>query len=79
MAAADVTTMVLRFRDLVTAPGDTIQEHYDVSQKEGFVWWGWWSKAGERIPDDVFREAREHFNEDELVNLTLAVVASNGS
>jgi hypothetical protein len=54
MAAGDVTTMVLRFRDLVTAPGGTIQEHYDVIQKEGFAWWGWWSKAGERIPQDVF-------------------------
>jgi AhpD family alkylhydroperoxidase len=30
------------------------------------------------IPDDVFAEARKHFNEDELVNLTLAVVAING-
>src|SRR5262249_2573457 len=54
MAAIDVTTMVLRFRDLVTAPGGTIQEHYDVIQKEGVVWWGWWSKAGGTIPDDGF-------------------------
>jgi hypothetical protein len=54
MAAADVTTMVLRFRDLVTAPGGTIHEHQDVITKEGYVWWGWWSKAGERIPQDVF-------------------------
>ena len=30
------------------------------------------------VPDDVFREAREHFDESELVNLTLAVVAING-
>jgi AhpD family alkylhydroperoxidase len=30
------------------------------------------------VPDDVFREARQHFSEDELVNLTLAVVAING-
>jgi len=30
------------------------------------------------VPDDVFAEAREHFDETELVNLTLAVVAING-
>ena len=30
------------------------------------------------VPDDVFAEARQHFNEAELVNLTLAVVAING-
>ncbi len=30
------------------------------------------------VPDAVFREARQHFSEDELVNLTLAVVAING-
>jgi alkylhydroperoxidase family enzyme len=30
------------------------------------------------VPDDVFRQAREQFGEDELVNLTLAVVAING-
>jgi AhpD family alkylhydroperoxidase len=30
------------------------------------------------VPDDVFAEARKHFDETELVNLTLAVVAING-
>jgi len=30
------------------------------------------------VPDDVFTEARKHFEEGELVNLTLAVVAING-
>jgi alkylhydroperoxidase family enzyme len=29
-------------------------------------------------PDDVYREAREHFSEQELVDLTLAIVAING-
>ncbi len=31
-----------------------------------------------RVPDEVFEEARKHFNEAELVNLTLAIVAING-
>lgn len=30
------------------------------------------------VPDAVFAEAREHFGEEELVNLTMAVVAING-
>ena len=30
------------------------------------------------VPDDVYAEARRHFDEAELVNLTLAVVAING-
>jgi AhpD family alkylhydroperoxidase len=30
------------------------------------------------VPDDVFRQARELFDETERVNLTLAVVAING-
>ncbi len=34
--------------------------------------------ADEHVPDAVYRQAREHFSEEELVNLTLAVVAING-
>jgi AhpD family alkylhydroperoxidase len=30
------------------------------------------------VPDDVFEEARRHFTEAELVNLTMAVIAING-
>lgn len=30
------------------------------------------------VPDEVYREAREHFSEKELVDLTMAVVAING-
>ena len=30
------------------------------------------------VPDDVYAEAREHFDEAELVRLTMAVVAING-
>ena len=34
--------------------------------------------ANGHVPDEVFREVRPQFNEAELVNLTLAVVAING-
>jgi alkylhydroperoxidase family enzyme len=30
------------------------------------------------VPDDVFQQARAHFGEQELADLTLAVVAING-
>ena len=31
-----------------------------------------------RVPDDVYARVREHFSEDELVHLSLAIVAING-
>lgn len=34
--------------------------------------------AQSQVPDDVYEEARKHFDETELVNLTAAVVAING-
>ena len=30
------------------------------------------------VPDEIYDQARQHFSEEELVNLTLAVVAING-
>jgi AhpD family alkylhydroperoxidase len=42
-----------------------------------------WTEAVTRlgpagVPDDVYELAREHFGEEELVNLTVAIVAING-
>jgi AhpD family alkylhydroperoxidase len=34
--------------------------------------------ANGHVPDAVYEEVRQHLNEEELVNLTLAVVAING-
>ncbi len=34
--------------------------------------------AVEHVPDEVYEQAREQFTEQELVNLTLAIVAING-
>lgn len=31
----------------------------------------------DHVPDEVYEEARKHFNEEELVNLTLAIVSMN--
>jgi len=32
----------------------------------------------EHVPDDVYDLARKHFNEKELVDLTMAIIAING-
>ena len=32
----------------------------------------------DQVPDDVYSQARDHFSESELANLTLAIVAING-
>jgi AhpD family alkylhydroperoxidase len=34
--------------------------------------------ADNRVPDELFEQVRQHFSEQELVDLTLAVVAING-
>lgn len=51
-----VDTLILRFRDL--GNDNTIEEHCKIIQdnENGYVWWGWWSKPGERIPRDLFLE-----------------------
>ena len=52
---AQVASIILRFRDLVTQPGATILEHRAIIKNRGSTWWGWWNKAYERVPVDVFR------------------------
>ena len=34
--------------------------------------------ADSHVPDDVYNEARRHFTEKEVVNLSLAIVTING-
>jgi 3',5'-cyclic AMP phosphodiesterase CpdA len=50
-----VDTIILRFRDLVTSHGGTISNHQKIATEHGYVWWGWWRKSGETVPDDAFR------------------------
>jgi alkylhydroperoxidase family enzyme len=35
--------------------------------------------AQSQVPDDVYEAARKQFSEEELVNLTMALVAINGA
>jgi predicted phosphohydrolase len=50
-----VETMILRFRDLSTNIGETIEFHKELILKNGSVWWGWWHKAGETVPNNTFQ------------------------
>ena len=34
--------------------------------------------AVDHVPDDVYEQAHQHFSEEELANLTLAIIAING-
>ena len=47
-------TILLRFRDLSTPQGTTIQSHKEIIDKTGYVWWGWWAKRGEKVPYEIF-------------------------
>jgi Calcineurin-like phosphoesterase len=52
---AEFTSLILRFRDLSTPPGGTITEHRRIIEREKYVWWGWWHKQGETVPEEAFR------------------------
>ena len=48
----NLKTAILRFRDLVTSENGTIEHHRAIINKHGYVWWAWWKKGGEKIPND---------------------------
>ena len=59
-AMPDFTSMILRFRDLSTPAGTTtIDEHVRIIREHEHVWWGWWRKQGETVPEVAFREIFE--------------------
>jgi len=49
-------TIILRFRDLVTEEGGTINEHRRLLREFGEVWWGWWADQSEITPKQLFNE-----------------------
>ncbi len=61
----EVQTICLRFRDLVTDPGVTLDKHREVRQEKAHVWWGWWSKAGEKVPFNTFSELKTKARSDD--------------
>ena len=46
-------TVMLCFRDLVTAPGDSIAQHKRLIDEYGYCWWGWWMKPIEDVPNEL--------------------------
>jgi len=69
--ADSIATAILRFRDLVTGPGGTIENHKKIADEKKTVWWGWWSKSGEKIPDDAFRQLSKLSKSDKGLELLL--------
>lgn len=56
---SEVETLILRFRDLATDFGETIQRHHAICKQEGRVWWGWWHKAREHVSTEAFDAINE--------------------
>ncbi len=51
---------------------------YSVRERAALAWTESVTCVGEtRVPDDVYAEARKHFSEKELVDLTFAIIAIN--
>ena len=51
------SSIILRFRDLSTPAGTTtIEEHKKIISERRYVWWGWWRKQGETVPEQAFRD-----------------------
>src|SRR5579875_2123147 len=55
------------------APFFTEKERAALAWTEAVTWVSW-----QHVPDNVYQDARRHFSEKELVDLTMAVVAING-
>ena len=37
---------------LVTSDNGTIEQHKKIIDDNGYVWWAWWKKGGEKVPND---------------------------
>lgn len=54
----EFSTIILRFRDLVTENDATIARHKNMIDNKGYVWWGWWNKGNEKAPFEEFSVLR---------------------
>ena len=53
--------------------------YYSARERAGLLWCETLTLIAERgAPDEVYEEVRKEFTDEELVNLTLAIVAING-
>lgn len=54
-------------------------DFYTPRERAALAWTEALTRLGEHgVADDIYEEARRHFNEQELVDLTLAIISING-
>jgi hypothetical protein len=63
--------MILRFRDLVTEEDGTINDHQNLINQFGEVWWGWWMKQDEIPPIELFKELASNIEKSNKVVIHL--------
>lgn len=65
-------TLILRFRDLVTPVGQTIELHKKIIEEHAShsVWWGWWAKADEQCPRE-FTTLKSEVSDDNPLKIYL--------
>lgn len=59
----EFSTIILRFRDLVTEENRTIELHQEIIKSKNYVWWGWWNKGNEKVPFDEFAVLKQQMKE----------------
>lgn len=52
-----IDAIILKFKDKGTE--DTIESHKNIIGQNGYVWWGWWSKDYENLPEKEFQEIKK--------------------
>lgn len=62
----DFDTLLLRFRDLSTSPGETIRLHRSICNAKRSTWWGWWHKGFEKAPNTAFKRTKLLANKGRL-------------
>lgn len=64
----DFSTIILRFRDLVTESGKTIEAHKSIinNNNNSYVWWAWWKKGREKTPVGEFATLNEIAKDQKL-------------
>lgn len=55
--------IIIRFRDLVTELGGTIEDHRAILRSFGEVWWGWFMQPYETPPRVLFGQMLEHIQQ----------------
>ena len=69
MALNKLKTIILRFRDL-SVP-NTIEQHKEICNSDGYVWWGWWSKPQETVPLEAFCKLLEECQKPDGLEILL--------